>query len=414
MKLERYRKFNTRDVYPGGKLDNDMCMTVKAGNRIFLRGQTGLDLDQNMIDPNDATAQADQAMKNAKILLEEAGSSLDHICKVTTYLTDSAYRTGVYNVVGEHLRGNPTVATGLVVKGLAMPEMKVEIDLEAVIPGPDGHKKFRLLNTRDWFGQSSINRDSCMVINTGDEIYLRGQTGCELDGSKMYGDGRFSLEAAAAQADKSMKNARELLEEAGSSFDDVCKTRIYIADRAYREAIYQVIGMHFGETHPCSTGIIMRGFARPEILFEIDMAITLSKGTPHQRFRKFHTDEVYKDGQQLGTKFCKAVRAGDRVYLRGQTGSNLDGEFVGDGDPGAQADQAMKNITTLLEEAGASLNDICKVTTYIQHRDHREPVYQTIGQHLKGVHPCGTGLFVDGLANPRLLVEIDVEAVIQS
>jgi len=43
MKLERFRKFNTRDVYPGGRLDNDMCMTVKAGNRIFMRGQTGLD-----------------------------------------------------------------------------------------------------------------------------------------------------------------------------------------------------------------------------------------------------------------------------------------------------------------------------------------------------------------------------------
>lgn len=414
MKLERFRKFNTRDVYPGGTLDNDMCMTVKAGNRIFLRGQTGLDLNQNMIDPNDAAAQADQAMQNAKILLEEAGSSLDDVCKVTTYLTDSAYRTGVYNVVGEHLRGNPTVATGLIVKGLAMPEMKVEIDLEAVIPGEGGHKKFRFLNTGDWFGQTSINRDSCMVINTGDEIYLRGQTGCELDGSKMYGDGCFSLEAAAAQADQSMKNARELLEESGSSFDDVCKTRIYIADRAYREAIYQVIGKHFGDTHPCSTGIIMRGFARPEILFEIDMAMTLSKGTPHQRFRKFHTDDAYKDGQQLGTKFCKAVRAGDRVYLRGQTGTNLDGEFTGDGDAGAQADQAMKNITTLLEEAGASLDDVCKVTTYTQHRDHREAVYQTIGRHLKGVHPCGTGLFVDGLANPRLLVEIDVEAVIQS
>jgi len=414
MKLERFRKFNTRDVYPGGSLDNDMCMTVKAGNRIFLRGQTGLDLDQNMVDSNDAVAQANQAMTNAKVLLEEAGSSLDHVCKVTTYLTDSAYRTGVYNTVGDHLRGNPTVATGLIVKGLAMPEMKVEIDLETVIPGSDGHKKFRFLNTGDWFGQTSINRDSCMVINTGDEIYLRGQTGCELDGSKMYGDGGFSPEAAAAQADQSMKNARELLEEAGSSFDDVCKTRIYIADRAYREPIYQVIGKHFGETHPCSTGIIMRGFARPEILFEIDMAVTLSKGMPHQRFRKFHTDEVYKDGQQLGTKFCKAVRAGERVYVRGQTGSSLDGEFVGDGDPGAQADQAMKNIIILLEEAGASLNDICKVTTYIQHRDHREPVYQTIGRHLKGVHPCGTGLFVDGLANPRLLVEIDVEAVIQS
>ena len=41
MKLERFRKFNTRDVYPGATLDNDMSMTVKAGNRIFLRGQTG-------------------------------------------------------------------------------------------------------------------------------------------------------------------------------------------------------------------------------------------------------------------------------------------------------------------------------------------------------------------------------------
>ena len=412
MKLERFRKFNTRDVYPGGKLNNDVCMLVKAGNRIFMRGQTGLDLNQKVVDPNDAAAQAEQAMENAKILLEEAGSSLDHVCKVTTYLTDPAYRTGVYNAVGNALRGNPTVATGLIVKGLAMPEMKVEIDLEAVIPGEGGHKKFRLLNTRDWFGQSSINRDSCMVINTGDEIYLRGQTGCELDGSKMYGNG-FRPEDAAAQAEQSMKNAIELLEEAGSSIADVCKTRIYIYDRAYREPVYQMIGKYFGDTHPCSTGLIMRGFARPEILFEIDMAVTLSKGTPHQRFHKFHTDDAYKGLQNLGSRFCKAVRAGDRVYLRGQTGSDLNGNFVGEGDPAAQADQAMKNIKALLQEAGSKAEDICKLGVYIQHRAHREAIYNVIGQHLKGVYPCQTGLVVDGFAKPNILVEIDADAVIQ-
>ena len=43
MKHERLRPFNTRDVYPHQTLDNDMCMVVKAGNRLFLRGQTGLD-----------------------------------------------------------------------------------------------------------------------------------------------------------------------------------------------------------------------------------------------------------------------------------------------------------------------------------------------------------------------------------
>ena len=412
MQIQRFRKFNTRDVYPGGRHDNDMCMTVKAGNRIFLRGQTGFDLHQRMRDPADPAAQADQAMENARVLLEEAGSSLDHVTMVTTYLTDPAYRLPVYRKVAEHLRGNHTVGTGLIVKGLALPEMKVEIDLEAVIPEAGPHRKYRLFNSRDWFGQADVNRDSCWLVDTGDEIFLRGQTGAEFDGRTMRGTG-FTVADAAAQADQAMKNARTLLEEAGSGFEDVMKTRIYIGDRAYREAVYQAIGRHLGDTCPCSTGLIMRGFARPEILFEIDMAIMRTRGTPHQRLHRFHTDEVYKDGQKLGMRFCKSVRAGNVVHLRGQTGVTLDGEFPFPGDPAAQADQAMKNIAVLLEEAGASVNDICKVHTFILHRAHREAIYRAIGRHLKGVHPCGTGIIVDGFARPEILVEIDVVAVIQ-
>ena len=412
MQIQRFRKFNTRDVYPGGRHDNDMCMTVKAGDRIFLRGQTGFDLHQNMRDPTDPAAQADQAMENARVLLEEAGSSLDHVTMVTTYLTDPAWRPPVYRTVAEHLRGNHTVGTGLIVKGLALPEMKVEIDLEAVIPEAGPHRKYRLFNSRDWFGQADVNRDSCWLVDTGDEIFLRGQTGAEFDGRTMRGTG-FTVADAAAQADQAMKNARTLLEEAGSGFEDVMKTRIYIGDRAYREAVYQAIGRHLGDTCPCSTGLIMRGFARAEILFEIDMAVMRTRGTPHQRLHRFHTDEVYKDGQKLGMRFCKSVRAGNVVHLRGQTGVTLDGEFPFPGDPAAQADQAMKNIAVLLEEAGASVNDICKVHTFILHRAHREAIYRAIGRHLKTVHPCGTGIIVDGFARPEILVEIDVVAVIQ-
>ena len=412
MKHERFRKYNLRDVYSGQALDNDLCMIVKAGNRIFMRGQTGLDLEQRMVSAEDPAAQAEQAMENARVLLEEAGSSLEHVCKVTTYITDRAYRVPVYNVVGRHLKGIPTVATGLIVKGLAIPEMKVELDIDAIIPTTGQHRKFRTFNTRDWFGQNQIFRDSCMVVRTDGEIYLRGQTGAELDGSRFHGLGH-TAEDAATQADQAMKNARTLLEEAGSGFDDVCKLRVYIGDRAYREPVYRVLGRHLGDTQPCSTGLIMRGFARPEILFEIDMAAALSNGTPHRRLRGFHTDQQYKDGQKLGSKFCMAVRAGDRVYLRGQTGSTFDGEFTGYGDPAAQADQAMRNVKQLLEEAGAKLDDVCKVTVYITDRAWREPVYQVIGRHLKGVYPVGTGLIVDGLAKTQLLVEIDVDAVIQ-
>ena len=130
----RFRKFNTKDMYPQQSLDNDVCMAVRAGNRIFLRGQTGFDLDGNMVGIGDAAAQAENAMKCVKILLEEAGAKLEHICKTTIYITDRADREPVYRVIGKWLKGIYPCSTGLIVNGLARPDMLMEIDVEAVIP----------------------------------------------------------------------------------------------------------------------------------------------------------------------------------------------------------------------------------------------------------------------------------------
>lgn len=135
----RLRKYNTKDLYPGQSLDNDLCMVVRAGNRIFLRGQTGMDMDGNMIGIGDPAAQTENAMRCVKILLEEAGSKLEHICKMTIYVTDRKYREPVYQVVGKWLKGIYPCQTGLIVSGLAKPEMVMEIDVEAVIPDADDH-----------------------------------------------------------------------------------------------------------------------------------------------------------------------------------------------------------------------------------------------------------------------------------
>jgi enamine deaminase RidA (YjgF/YER057c/UK114 family) len=121
-------------MYPDKKMNNDLCMAVKAGNRVFLRGQTGFDLEGNMTGIGDPTAQAEMAMQCVKSLLEEAGSKLEHICKTTIYLTDRIYREEVYNVIGKHLKGIHVCSTGLIVQGLARPEMVMEIDVEAIIP----------------------------------------------------------------------------------------------------------------------------------------------------------------------------------------------------------------------------------------------------------------------------------------
>jgi len=134
----RHRKFNTRDTYPDQRLDNDLCQVVVArGTMVFVRGQVGQAIDGDGGDggaPADASAQAEQAMRNLKRLLEEVGARLHHICRVQVYITDRKHREAVYRVVGEHLRGVYPVSTGLIVSGLARPEWVMEIEATAVIP----------------------------------------------------------------------------------------------------------------------------------------------------------------------------------------------------------------------------------------------------------------------------------------
>ena len=133
--------------------------------------------------------------------------------------------------------------------------------------------------------------------------------------------------------------------------------------------------------------------------------------TTHRRIRKFNTRDTYPD-QTLDNDLCQAVVAGNTVYVRGQVGTDFDGNLVGRGDPRAQAEQAMKNVAQLLDEAGSELGHIVKTTTYITDPRFREPVYQEIGRWLKGVYPISTGIVVAGLGQPEWLMEIDVIAVI--
>ena len=136
MKHTRIRPFNTRDTYPEQNLDNDLCQAVRAGDTIYLRGQIGQDLDtRESVGIGDVEAQAERAMANIAMLLDEAGGELSDIVKIVVYLTDVRYREPVYRVMGRWMKGVFPVSTGLVVTALARPEWVVEIDATAVVSG---------------------------------------------------------------------------------------------------------------------------------------------------------------------------------------------------------------------------------------------------------------------------------------
>lgn len=132
----RIRPFNTKDTYPEQKLNNDLSQGVVArGTTVFLRGQVAQDLDtRESLHPDDAGKQTAKAMANIKMLLEEAGSELGHVCRIVVYLTDIRYREAVYQEMGKWLSGVFPCSTGLVVTALARPEWVVEIEVTAVIP----------------------------------------------------------------------------------------------------------------------------------------------------------------------------------------------------------------------------------------------------------------------------------------
>ena len=134
----------------------------------------------------------------------------------------------------------------------------------------------------------------------------------------------------------------------------------------------------------------------------------------HKRYRTFNTKDTYPE-QRLDNDLCQAVatRGGTTLWMRGQCPQELDtARNIESHDPVEQTHKVMQNIRQLLEEVGGKMEHLCKVVVYLTDVRHREAVYRTMGEYIKGVHPVSTGVVVTALARPSWLVEIDGTAVI--
>ena len=134
----------------------------------------------------------------------------------------------------------------------------------------------------------------------------------------------------------------------------------------------------------------------------------------HHRIRKFNTGDTYPE-QKLDNDLCQAVvtQGGKTVWMRGQCPQNLDdAKNIDSHDPSEQTHKVMQNIRQIVIEAGGEMVHVVKLVVYITDIRHREAVYRTMGEYIRGVHPVCTGLVVQALARPEWLVEIDATAVI--
>ena len=134
------------------------------------------------------------------------------------------------------------------------------------------HTRIRPFNTRDTYPEQNLDNDLAQAVVANGVVYLRGQVGQDLKTTEVIGNGDV-----VAQTNQAMSNIKELLEEAGSSLEDIVKLVVYMTDVRFREPVYQAMGKWLKGVHPVSTGIIVSGFARPEWVVEIDATAVISK-----------------------------------------------------------------------------------------------------------------------------------------
>jgi enamine deaminase RidA (YjgF/YER057c/UK114 family) len=103
---------------------------------------------------------------------------------------------------------------------------------------------------------------------------------------------------------------------------------------------------------------------------------------------------------------------GRLVFISGMTARRADGSIAGIGDIEAQTRQVCENIKAAVEEAGGSMEDICRVDVFVRNMEHFDLIHKVRRDYFKPPAPASTMVEVCKMTSPDYLIEINAIAVI--
>ena len=107
-----------------------------------------------------------------------------------------------------------------------------------------------------------------------------------------------------------------------------------------------------------------------------------------------------------------AVPAGRMIFASGQVARDVDGQLAGRGDIRAQTRKTLQNLQAVLAEAGATMDDVVKVTVFVTNlSEHFAAIHEVRAEFFAAPYPASTLVEVSQLVDPEMLIEIEAIAV---
>jgi enamine deaminase RidA (YjgF/YER057c/UK114 family) len=103
---------------------------------------------------------------------------------------------------------------------------------------------------------------------------------------------------------------------------------------------------------------------------------------------------------------------GRLVFLSGMTSRRADGSIAGIGNVEEQTRQVCENLKAAIEEAGGTLDDICRVDVYVRNMEHFDAIHKVRREYFTGIAPASTMVEICKMTSPDYLIEINAIAVV--
>jgi len=338
-----------------------------------------------------AASEARQVYQAAANVMHRAGSSLVDVVRVRAWFTDGD-AIDALRVTHPVLFDDPGPALTVIGVPNLPNGVKVMLELEAVIGSGVGLQRYMPQEGQGW----------SHAVRNGDEIWVSGLSSIDVGGSNGVSDGYAPTVTGVMDA------VSGALIGVGAEPSDVVATRHFMARDVHGWALPQSKLDFMACSTPTSAGITIERSVSENapFLFECEAVVGASElVTRVSSGRTFETEHNY----------CRAVRAGDVVFVAGTT-ATIPGEIVQSPyEVTGQVEHILGMIRWAIEEHGLAWSDLVRTRTYVVGGADKLVEAQTaLRGQIGGMDSAAAVVGVPVLGRPEVVVEIEATAIAAS